>query len=148
MVARLSAAIRDRLDVLIAVDDQPYSPLHRIETNLSNQALCDTLDQAVDMCRKLLDRNRKVVDDMLETQRHAVDRVVHRYHRLGTMLDPDARRSRVASQAVGGRAGAVVARGPVRLGELYAGRSQGAFRADHRAARRAEPVCRAVPGPG
>ncbi len=102
MAARLSAAIRDRLDVLVAVDDdQPHSPLHRIKTNLSNHALCDTLDQAVDMCRKLLDRNRKVVedrvDDTLKTQRHAVDRVVHRYHRLGTMLsiptlgDPELR---------------------------------------------------------
>ena len=43
---------------------------------------------------KLLDRNRKLVEDrldeMLKAQRHAVDRIVHRYHRLGAvLLDPD-----------------------------------------------------------
>ena len=46
------------------------------------------------MYGKLLDRNRKLVenrlDDMLKAQRHAVDRIVHRYHRLGAvLLDPD-----------------------------------------------------------
>ena len=46
------------------------------------------------MYGKLLDRNRKRVedrlDDMLKAQRHAVDRIVHRYHRLGAvLLDPD-----------------------------------------------------------
>ena len=59
-----------------------------------HQAWRDTLDQAVDMYGKLLDRNRKLVenrlDDMLKAQRHAVDRIVHRYHRLGeVLLDPD-----------------------------------------------------------
>ena len=59
-----------------------------------HQAWRDTLDQAVDMYGKLLDRNRKLVedrlDDMLKAQRHAVDRIVHRYHRLGAvLLDPD-----------------------------------------------------------
>ena len=54
----------------------------------------DTLDQAVDMYGKLLDRHRKRVedhlDDRLKAQRHAVDRIVHRYHRLGAvLLDPD-----------------------------------------------------------
>ena len=54
----------------------------------------DTLDQAVDMYGKLLDRNRKLVearlDDMLKAQRQAVDRIVHRYRRLGAvLLDPD-----------------------------------------------------------
>ena len=43
---------------------------------------------------KLLDRNRKLVaarlDDMLKAQRQAVDRIVHRYRRLGAvLLDPD-----------------------------------------------------------
>ena len=45
-----------------------------------HQAWRDTLDQAVDMYGKLLDRNRKLVDDrlddMLKAQRHAVDRIV------------------------------------------------------------------------
>ena len=59
-----------------------------------HQAWRDTLDQAVDMYGKLLDRNRKLVedrlDDMLKAQRHAVDRIVHRYRRLGAvLLDPD-----------------------------------------------------------
>ena len=52
-----------------------------------HQAWRDTLDQAVDMYGKLLDRHRKLVetrlDDMLKAQRQAVDRIVHRYHRLG-----------------------------------------------------------------
>ena len=59
-----------------------------------HQAWRDTLDQAVDMYGKLLDRNRKRVDDhlddMLKAQRHAVDRIVQRYRRLGAvLLDPD-----------------------------------------------------------
>ena len=46
------------------------------------------------MYGKLLDRNRKRVDerldDMLKAQRHAVDRIVQRYRRLGAvLLDPD-----------------------------------------------------------
>ena len=58
-----------------------------------HQAWRDTLDQAVDMYGKLLDRNRKRVDDrlddMLKAQRHAVDRIVQRYRRLGAvLLDP------------------------------------------------------------
>ncbi len=47
-----------------------------------HQAWRDTLDQAVDMYGKLLDRNRKLVDErldgMLKAQRHAVDRIVQR----------------------------------------------------------------------
>ena len=161
MAERLSAPMRDRLDALIAVDDdQPHSPLHHIKASSSSpsvggmkrllarlalieatgvleidvgwvngnyqrilfhsvrtasadrvrrmaaprrhlalvcflhQAWRDTLDQAVDMYGKLLDRNRKLVedrlDDMLKAQRHAVDRIVHRYQRLGAvLLDPD-----------------------------------------------------------
>ena len=59
-----------------------------------HQAWRDTLDQAVDMYGKLLDRNRKLaedrLDEMLKAQRNAVDRIVHRYHRLGAvLLDPD-----------------------------------------------------------
>ena len=59
-----------------------------------HQAWHDTLDQAVDMYGKLLDRNRKLVearlDDMLKAQRQAVDRIVQRYRRLGAvLLDPD-----------------------------------------------------------
>ena len=49
-----------------------------------HQAWRDTLDQAVDMYGKLLDRNRKRVedrlDDMLKAQRHAVDRIVRAGH--------------------------------------------------------------------
>ena len=161
MAERLSAPMRNRLDALVAVDDdQPHSPLHRIKASSSNpsvggmkrllarlalieatgvldidvgwvnghyqrilfhsvrtasadrvremaaprrhlalvcflhQAWRDTLDQAVDMYGTLLDRHRKRVedrlDDMLKAQRHAVDRIVHRYHRLGAvLLDPD-----------------------------------------------------------
>ena len=59
-----------------------------------HQAWRDTLDQAVDMYGKLLDRSRKRVEDrldeMLKAQRHAVDRIVQRYRRLGAvLLDPD-----------------------------------------------------------
>ena len=59
-----------------------------------HQAWRDTLDQAVDMYGKLLDRNRKLVDErldgMLKAQRQAVDRIVQRYRRLGAvLLDPD-----------------------------------------------------------
>ena len=61
-----------------------------------HQAWRDTLDQAVDMYGKLLDRNRKLVearlDDMLKAQRQAVDRIVHhhRHRQLGAvLLDPD-----------------------------------------------------------
>ena len=161
MAARLSAPMRERLDALIAVDDdQPHSPLNRIKASSSSpsvggmkrllarlelieatgvlgvdvgwvngnyqrilfhsvrtasadrvrrmaaprrhlalvcflhQAWRDTLDQAVDMYGKLLDRNRKLVDErldgMLKAQRHAVDRIVQRYRRLGAvLLDPD-----------------------------------------------------------
>ena len=161
MAERLSAPMRDRLDALIAVDDdQPHSPLNLIKASSSNpsvggmkrllarlelieatgvlevdvgwingnyqrilfhsvrtasadrvrrmaaprrhlalvcflhQAWRDTLDQAVDMYGKLLNRNRKLVDDrlddMLKAQRHAVDRIVQRYRRLGAvLLDPD-----------------------------------------------------------
>ena len=60
-----------------------------------HQAWCDTLDQAVDMYAKLLERSRKLVesrlDDKLKAQRQAVDRIVHRYRELGAvLLDPDA----------------------------------------------------------
>ncbi len=45
-----------------------------------HQTWRDTLDQAVDMYGKLLDRNRKLVetrlDDMLKAQRQAVDRIM------------------------------------------------------------------------
>ena len=59
-----------------------------------HQAWRDTLDQAVDMYGTLLDRHRTRVDDHLDDRRnaprHAVDRIVHRDHRLGAgLLDPD-----------------------------------------------------------
>ena len=59
-----------------------------------HQAWRDTLDQAVDMYGTLLDRHRTRVDDHLDDRlnahRHAVDRIVHRDHRLGAVrLDPD-----------------------------------------------------------
>ena len=59
-----------------------------------HQAWRDTLDQAVDMYGKLIDRHRTRIEDhladRLNAQRHAVDRIVHRYHRLGAvLLDPD-----------------------------------------------------------
>ena len=50
----------------------------------------DTLDQAVDMYAKLLDRNRKQVetrlDEKLKAQRNTVDRVVLRYRAIGSVL--------------------------------------------------------------
>ena len=54
------------------------------------------------------------------------------------------RRRRAAGPAAVNRAGDAAARGPVRPGELDAGRPQGPLRADGRAARRAEPVRRAI----
>ena len=76
-----------------ARDGGPASP-HLALVCFLHQAWRDTLDQAVDMYGKLLDRNRKLVDerldDMLKAQRHAVDRIVQRYRRLGAvLLDPD-----------------------------------------------------------
>ena len=71
-----------------------------------HQAWRDTLDQAVDMYGTLLDRHRTRVDDHHDDRRtaprHAVDRIVHRDHRLGAgLLDPDigdaAVRTRVLS---------------------------------------------------
>ena len=58
-----------------------------------HQAWRDTLDQAVDMYGKLLERSRKLVerrlDEKLKAQRHAVDRIVQRYHDIGAvLLDP------------------------------------------------------------
>ena len=114
-----------------------------------HQAWRDTLDQAVDMYGKLLDRNRKRVDerldDMLKAQRHAVDRIVQRYRRLGAvLLDPDVGDDELRARLLSIVAGGEVARGPVRPGELDARRPEGPLRADGRAARRAEPVRRAV----
>ena len=53
------------------------------------------------MYGKLLDRIRKLVDErldgVLKAQRHAVDRIVQRYRRLGAvLLDPDVGDGRVA----------------------------------------------------
>ena len=117
-----------------------------------HQAWRDTLDQAVDMYGKLLDRSRKRVedrrDDMLKAQRHC-----RRPDR--SALPPARRRAarsrrrrrRVADPIAVDRAGGATARGPVRPGELDAGRPQGPLRADGRAARRAEPVRRSVSEP-
>ena len=59
-----------------------------------HQAWSDTLDQAVDMYAKLLERSRKLVenrlDEKLKAQRHAVDRIVPRYRGMSeVLLDPD-----------------------------------------------------------
>ena len=59
-----------------------------------HQAWRDTLDQAVDMYGKLLERDQKQVrfrlEEKLKAQRHTVDRVVQRYQDLGAvLLDPD-----------------------------------------------------------
>ena len=114
-----------------------------------HQAWRDTLDQAVDMYGKLLDRNRKLVearlDDMLKAQRQAVDRIVHRYRQLGAvLLDPDVGDDELRARLLSTVPENAAARGPVRPGELDAGRPEGPLRADGRAARRAEPVRRAV----
>ena len=57
---------------------------------------------------------------------------------------PRRRRRGVAGPAAVNRARGAAARGPVRPGELDAGRPEGPLRADGRAARRAEPVRRTV----
>ena len=111
-----------------------------------HQTWRDTLDQAVDMYGKLLDRNRKLVetrlDDMLKAQRQAVD--VHRYRQLSAvLLDPDVGDDELRARLLSTVPEAQL-RGPVRPGELDAGRPEGPLRADGRAARRAEPVRRAV----
>ena len=59
-----------------------------------HQAWRDTLDQAVDMYGKLLERDQKQVlfrlEEKLKTQRHTVDRIVQRYQDLTTvLLNPD-----------------------------------------------------------
>ena len=95
-----------------------------------HQAWRDTLDQAVDMYGKLLDRNRKLVearlDDMLKAQRQAVDRIVHRYRRLGAvLLDPDVGDDELRAPIAVNRAGGTAARGPVRPRELDSGRPEG-----------------------
>ena len=59
-----------------------------------HQAWRDTLDQAVDMYGKLLERNRRMIElrlnEKLKAQHRAIDRIVHRYRRLGVVLpDPD-----------------------------------------------------------
>ena len=59
-----------------------------------HQAWRDTLDQAVDMYGKLLERSQKQVahhlDEKLKTQRRTVERIVQRYRNLGTvLLDPE-----------------------------------------------------------
>ena len=114
-----------------------------------HQTWRDTLDQAVDMYGKLLDRNRKLVetrlDDMLKAQRQAVDRIVHRYRQLSAvLLDPDLGDDELRARLLSTVPEAQTARGPVRPGKLDAGRPEGPLRADGRAARRAEPVRRAV----
>ena len=218
MAERLSAPMRDRLDALIAVDDdQPHSPLNRIKASSSSpsvggmkrllarlelieatgvlgvdvgwvngnyqrilfhsvrtasadrvrrmaaprrhlalvcflhQAWRDTLDQAVDMCTaKLLDRNRKRVedrlDDMLKAQRHAVDRIVQQ-------LPPARRPCYSIPTSATTSCGPECCR-PCRRRRLHEDQSDlanwtrgdrsGPLRADRRAARRAEPVRRAV----
>ena len=87
------------------------------------------------MYGKLLDRNRKRVDerldDMLKAQRHAVDRIVQRYRRLGAvLLDPDVGDDELREDQSD-------------LGELDARRPEAPLRADGRASRRPEPVRRA-----
>ena len=59
-----------------------------------NQAWRDTLDQAVDMYGKLLERDQKQVqyrlDEKLKAQRHAADRIMQHYRDLtAVLLDPD-----------------------------------------------------------
>ena len=115
-----------------------------------HQAWRDTLDQAVDMYGKLLDRNRKLVearlDDMLKSQRQAVDRIVHRYRRLGAvLLDPDVGDDELRARLLSTVPEAQLLEDQSDLAELDAGRPEGPLRADRRAARRAEPVRRAVP---
>ena len=117
-----------------------------------HQAWRDTLDQAVDMYGKLLDRNRKLVeerlDDMLKAQRHAVDRIVQRYRRLcAVLLDSDVGDDELRARLLSIVPEEQLREDPVRPGELDAGRPEGPLRADGRAARRAEPVRRAVSEP-
>ena len=59
---------------------------------------------------------------------------------FGDLNEARRRRRRVAGPAAVNRARGAAARGPVRPGELDAGRPEGPLRADGRAARRAEPA--------
>ena len=71
-----------------------------------------------------------------KAQRQAVDRIVHRYRRLGAAR-PRRRRRRVCGpDCLSTVPEAQAARGPVRPRELDAGRPEGPLRADRRAARR------------
>ena len=114
-----------------------------------HQAWRDTLDQAVDMYGKLLDRNRKRVedrlDDMLKAQRHAVDRIVHRYHRLGAvLLDPDVGDAELRARLLSTVPETQLREDQSDLANWTRGDRKARFEADRRAARRAEPVRRAV----
>ena len=109
-------------------------------------------DQAVDMYGKLLDRHRKRVedhlDDLLKAQRHAVDRIVHRYHRLGAvLLDPDIGDAELRTRLLSIVPETQLREDQSALANWTRGDRPGALRADRRAARRAEPVRRAVSEP-
>ena len=208
--------MRERLDALIAVDDdQPHSSLNRIKTSSSSpsvggmkrllaklelieatgvlgvdvgwvngnyqrilfhsvrtasadrvrrmaaprrhlalvcflhQAWRDTLDQAVDMYGKLLDRNRKLVeerlDDMLKAQRQAVDRIVHRYRQLGTvLLDPDVGDGELRARLLSTVPAAQLREDQSDLANWTRGDRKARFEQTAERARRAEPVRRTV----
>ena len=101
------------------------------------------------MYGKLLDRNRKRVedrlDDMLKAQRHAVDRIVHRYHRLGAvLLDPDVGDAELRARLLSTVPETQLREDQSDLANWTRGDRKARFEADRRAARRAEPVRRAV----
>ena len=97
-----------------------------------HQAWRDTLDQAVDMYGKLLDRNRKLVEARLDdnaqgaTSGRRPDRSPLPPARRGAARSR-RRRRRAAGPAAVNRARNAAARGPVQPGELDAGRPEGRF---------------------
>ena len=107
-----------------------------------HQTWRDTLDQAVDMYGKLLDRNRKLVearlDDMLKAQRQAVDRIVHRYRRLGAvLLDPDVGDDELRARLLSSVPVAQLREDQSDLADWTRGDRKARFEQSRRAARRA-----------
>ena len=114
-----------------------------------HQAWRDTLDQAVDMYGKLLDRNRKLVetrlDYMLKAQRHAVDRIVQLLPpaRRAVLLDPDVGDDELRARLLSTVPEVQLHEDQSDLANWTRGDRRARFE-QTAAARRAEPVRRAV----
>ena len=101
------------------------------------------------MYGKLLDRNRKLVedrlDDMLKAQRTAIDRIVHRYRRLGAvLLAPDVGDAELRTRLLSTVPETQLREDQSDLANWTRGDRKARFEQDRRAARWAEPVRCAV----